>query len=160
MIKMFVMDVDGTLTDGQLYFGDNGELFKKFHVKDGYGIHLLIKHGIIPIIMTGRISKIVETRFNELGVTEIHQGIDNKLLKLREIIARYNFQLSEIAYVGDDESDLDVMMNVGFPFALSNSIVHIKSIAIDISTLSGGDGAVREIIDLIINNYAKRSESK
>lgn len=155
MIKMFVMDVDGTLTDGQLYFGDNGELFKKFHVKDGYGVHLLIKHGIIPVIMTGRISKIVETRFNELGVKEIHQGIDNKFLKLREIITRHNFRLSEIAYVGDDENDLEVMMNVGFPYAVKNSIREIKKISIYSSNKIGGDAAVRDIINKVIKELKK-----
>ena len=157
MIKMLVMDVDGTLTDGNLYYGNGGEIVKKFNVKDGYGIKLLTHSGVIPVILSARNSSIVRVRFEELGVSEIHLGIEDKYSKLKGLVTRYNIKLSEVAYVGDDENDLLSMRNVGFPFAIKNSIKEIKLVSLFISELSGGNGAVRDIIDYILR---KNNEDK
>ena len=111
MIKFLVMDVDGTLTDGKIYMGVDGECLKAFDIKDGYALHTLLKeNGIIPVIITARKSPMVEHRCKELGVTEIHQGIINKLDRLKEIVQRYSskdtqYDLSNVAYVGDDLLD-------------------------------------------------------
>lgn len=150
MIKMFVMDVDGTLTDGNVYFGVNGEIFKKFNVKDGYGIKILNDYNIIPVIISGRESEIVLRRFNELGVIEIHLGIEDKYAILRKVCVKYDIELSEVSYVGDDENDLLCMSNVGYPYAVKNSIQKIKNISKYISKKYGGNGAVRDIIDLVL----------
>ena len=150
MIKMLVMDVDGTLTDGYLYYGMNGELFKKFDIKDGWGITKLIQLGIIPVIISGRESEIVRKRFNEIGVNEIHLGAIDKYLLLMKISRKYGIDLNDVAYIGDDENDLIAMRNVGFPYGVKNSIKEIKDISLYTSTKSGGNGAIRDIIEYIL----------
>lgn len=153
-IKYLVMDVDGTLTDGKIYMGDNGELFKAFHIKDGCGIHdILIPEGIVPIIITGRTSRILERRCSELGITQLYQGIDNKLEKLHEVIK--NKSLDTVAYIGDDINDLACMEAVrkskGLTGCPLDAVKEIKSIADFVSEKNGGQGAVREFIEFIIN---------
>ena len=103
------MDVDGTLTDGKIYMGNEGEVMKAFSIRDGYGIHdIALKAGIIPVIITGRTSKAVLNRCNELGIVEIHQGISNKIEKLLSVTRN----LSTVAYIGDDLNDLSCMISV------------------------------------------------
>ena len=107
-IKYLVMDVDGTLTDGMMYMGDNGEVCKAFNIKDGYGIHdIAIPAGIEPIIMTGRKSTILVNRCMELGITNIHQGISDKVSHLKDILNGES--LETVAYIGDDLNDLKCM---------------------------------------------------
>ena len=110
MIKLLVMDVDGTLTDGKIYMGNEGEVFKAFDIKDGCGIHDLLKpNGIEPIIITGRRSKILENRAKEIGINSLFQGVSDKVLKLNEILSERNLELSDVAYIGDDINDLTCM---------------------------------------------------
>lgn len=151
MIKYLVMDVDGTLTDGKIYMGNNGEVMKAFSIKDGCGIHdILIPRGIIPVIITGRRSQIVENRCREIGISQIHQGISNKLEKLNQIIS----DLSDVAYIGDDINDLPVMSAikenggiVGCPQDAVNQVIQL----VDFHAVhNGGDGAVREFIEWIV----------
>lgn len=152
MIKYLVMDVDGTLTDGKIYMGNDGEVMKAFSIKDGYGIHdILMPAGIMPIIITGRTSKIVENRCYELGIKQIHQGVSNKIEKLLSIIE----DLSSVAYIGDDINDLPVMKlikeaggTVGCP---ADAAKQVLGIADFISTKNGGSGAVREFIEHIVD---------
>ena len=151
MIKYLVMDVDGTLTDGQIYMGNDGEAMKAFSIKDGCGIHdILIPAGITPVIITGRTSKIVENRCGEIGIKEIHQGISNKIEKLLSITD----DLSSVAYIGDDINDLSCMLpikkaggKIGCP---ADAVKKVKEIADFISTKNGGDGAVREFIEWLV----------
>ena len=149
-IKYLVMDVDGTLTDGKIYMGHDGELGKAFHIKDGCGIHdLLIPSGIIPIIMTGRKSAIVLNRCKELGITEIYQGITDKLAQLSEIAD----ELSAVAYIGDDINDLLCMRAVkeagGIVGCPQDAAKEVRKIADFISENKGGEGAVRDFIEWI-----------
>ncbi len=151
MIKYLVMDVDGTLTDGKIYMGNNGEIMKAFSIKDGCGIHdILIPAGIIPVIITGRISKILENRCKEIGIEEIHQGVLNKIEKLLTIAD----DLSTVAYIGDDINDLSAMNpikeaggKIGCP---ADAVKIVKVLAYFISTKIGGEGAVREFIEWIV----------
>lgn len=151
MIKYLVMDVDGTLTDGKIYMGNDGEAMKAFSIKDGCGIHdILIPAGIVPVIITGRSSKIVENRCGEIGIKEIHQGISNKIEKLLSITD----DLSSVAYIGDDINDLSCMKpvkeaggKIGCP---ADAVKKVKEIADFISTKNGGDGAVREFIEWLV----------
>ena len=151
MIKYLVMDVDGTLTDGKIYMGNDGEVMKAFSIKDGCGIHdILIPAGITPVIITGRSSKIVENRCGEIGVKEIHQGISNKIEKLLSITD----DLSSVAYIGDDINDLSCMKpvkeaggKIGCP---ADAVKKVKELADFISTKNGGDGAVREFIEWLV----------
>lgn len=157
MIKYLVMDADGTLTDGKIYMGKDGEIFKAFDVKDGCGIKdILIPKGIIPIVITARESSIVTNRCKELNITEVHQGVSDKLEKLINIISRYSEEIdfSHIAYIGDDIPDLKCMIPVkkggGLIGCPKNAVKEIRNIADFISDHDGGNGAVRDFIEWIL----------
>ena len=150
MIKMFVMDVDGTLTDGKIYIGSTGEIFKTFNVKDGYGIKKLLEAGVIPVIITGRSSDIVSIRCKELGIEEVYQGVTDKLQKLKEIKEEYSIKEAEIAYIGDDENDLECIRFCGVTGCPRDAVKCIKEESDFIATCSGGEGAVREFVDWIL----------
>ena len=149
-IRFLVMDVDGTLTDGKIYMSSSGELFKAFDIKDGYTIYTLDKVGIIPIIITGRVSEIVEKRAAELKILEIHQGISNKLDKLKEILSRYNGCLKEVAYFGDDYNDLECMKACGIAGCPNNAEDDIKPYVDYICRAKCGEGALREFFKFIV----------
>ncbi len=161
MIKFFFMDVDGTLTDGKIYMGNDGEIFKAFNIKDGCGIKdILPKLDIIPVIITARNSKIVENRCRDLEITEFYQNVRNKKLKIKEILKNYNekynknYTLKNVAYVGDDLIDLECMMEIkncgGFIACPQDACKEIKKIADYVSSANGGNGAVREIIESLL----------
>ena len=147
-IKMLVMDVDGTLTDGKIYIGADGEVMKAFNVKDGYAISHLKEHGIIPVIITGRESEIVKYRAKELGVTELYQGVKDKLSVLKEVAEKYSISLEEIAYIGDDLNDLECMKYCGYSGCPHDAILIIKQIVSYVCNFNGGYGAVREFIEI------------
>ena len=160
-IKFFVMDVDGTLTDGKIYMGNDGEMMKAFDIKDGCGIHdILIPSGIIPVIITGRSSLILKRRCDELGIKELYQGVEDKLAKLHEILYRYQsnnnciYKLSNVAYIGDDMNDLSIMQEIkarnGIVGCPSDAIAEVKAIADFVSDRMGGNGAVRDFIECIM----------
>lgn len=154
-IKLFVMDVDGTLTDGHIYVGEYGEAMKAFHVQDGYAIaHKLPAYGIIPVIITGRTSEIVRRRAAELKIQEIHQSVSNKLDKLKEIAEKYNVVPEEIAYIGDDENDLDCIRFCGFTACPADAVWEILGEVDYICKREGGRGAVREFIGKLLNETA------
>jgi 3-deoxy-D-manno-octulosonate 8-phosphate phosphatase (KDO 8-P phosphatase) len=150
-IKLLVMDVDGTLTDGKIYMGQDGEIFKAFNVKDGYAIHnILPEHDILPAIITGRISQIVENRAKELGITLVYQGIKDKLALLKEITREKNIPMYSVAFIGDDINDLECMKNCGMKACPADAVPEIKAIADFVCAKNGGDGAVREFIESIV----------
>ena len=152
-IQLLVIDVDGTLTDGKIYMSANGELMKAFNAKDGYAIvHFLPTLNIIPVIITGRSSDILLARCKELKITEIYQGVSNKINKLKEICEQKNIPLNNVAYIGDDVNDLDCMNACGIKACPSDAVPEIVSVCDFVSTKKGGDGAVREFIDYIKNN--------
>lgn len=153
MIKYLVMDVDGTLTDGKIYMGNDGEMMKAFNIKDGCGIHdILIPAGITPVIITGRSSKILENRCKELGITNLHQGIRNKIEKLLTITT----DLSTVAYIGDDINDLSCMERIkeagGLVGCPADAVQKVIDLADFVSKRNGGNGAVREFIEWIAEN--------
>lgn len=149
-IKLFAMDVDGTMTDGKLHIGDNGELFKTFDVQDGLGIMLLHEKGIIPVIITGRTSKIVEARAVELNITEVHQGVEDKAEVLKAIAEKHGIPLAQAAFIGDDINDLPAMEVAGISFAPANATDEIKRAATYVLKNKGGDGAIREAAEIVI----------
>lgn len=156
MIKFLIMDVDGTLTDGKIHMGATGEAYKSFNIKDGYGIrHILPKYQIEPIILTGRESVIVTNRCKELHVSEVFQGIADKDTFLRQLQEIKQFELYEVAYIGDDLNDYDIMCyiksNGGIVGCPQDSVWEILEIADYVCTKSGGEGAVREFIEFLIN---------
>lgn len=155
-IKYLMLDVDGTLTDGKIYMGNEGELCKAFDVRDGYGIHsILIPSGIIPVIITGRYSKIVENRCNELGITMVFQGVEDKIKIVDKVLdgVSNKYTYANVAYMGDDINDLPAMRYIkesgGIVGCPNDAIDQVKMIADFVSEKNGGNGAVREFIDWI-----------
>ena len=151
-IKVLVMDIDGTLTDGKIHISDEGEVFKSFNVKDGYGIANLYKIDILPVIITGRKSKIVEYRAKELNIKEIYQGVHNKVDKLKYICEKYKISLKEVAYIGDDINDLECMKICGISACPNDAAEEVLDSVDYICKKNGGEGAVREFINFISNN--------
>ncbi len=146
------MDVDGTLTDGKIYMSPSGEAMKAFNIKDGCGIHdLLIPSGIVPIIITGRKSDIVTNRCEEIGITEVYQGVKDKLFLLSNIC---NDDYGAVAYIGDDINDLPCMNKVlaedGVIGCPADAVEAVKKVANYIAPHNGGDGAVRDFIEWLM----------
>lgn len=151
-IKLLIMDVDGTLTDGRIYVGAQGEVMKAFDVRDGYAIaHILPAKGIVPVIITGRNSEIVSQRAKELHVTELHQGISDKLAKLKEVAEKYDATPREIAYIGDDLNDLPCIQYCGVTAAPADAVPRVLEAVYYNCRHLGGRGAVREFIDYLLN---------
>ena len=150
MIKLILLDVDGTLTDSGIYHGNNGEELKNFNVTDGYAIVNAQELGIEFGIITGKESELVRTRANELNIKYLYQGISEKTLILDEIMQITGLQKEEIAYMGDDLNDIKIMKKVGFSGTPLDGVNETKIIADFVSTKNGGEGAVREFIETIL----------
>jgi len=149
-IKLLVMDVDGTLTDGRIYIDARGEAMKAFDVRDGYAIaHILPVIGVTPVIITGRRSQIVEQRAKELKIEELYQGISDKLVQLKIVAQKLNVQPKEIAYIGDDLNDLECIRYCGVTACPQDAVYEVKKQVKYICSHDGGRGAVREFITLI-----------
>ena len=152
-IKMLVMDVDGTLTDGRIYVGAEGEVMKAFDVRDGYAVaHILPIVGIIPVIITGKSSEIVAQRARTLKIEEVHQGILDKLPKLKEIAEKYDVKPEEIAYIGDDVNDIECMSYCGMTACPHDALPSVKLHVKYICECNGGRGAVREFVELLMRD--------
>lgn len=147
-IKILVMDVDGTLTDGSVNIGQNGEIYKQFNAKDGYGIaHILPLKSITPVIITGRNSNILKIRSEELKIQYLYQGIDDKLVLLNELLKKWGFEYKNVAYIGDDLNDLPCIEKASVTACPNDAIEYLKNIVDYVAKSGGGQGAVREFID-------------
>ena len=151
-VKLLLMDCDGVLTDGRLYYSEKGEELKVFHVRDGQGLVLWHQAGFRSGIITGRKSKILEVRANELGIDFLRQGSKDKLRDFEDIIREADVLADEVAYIGDDIVDIALLKNVGLAVAVSDAIGEVFLRASFITESKGGLGAVREVIDLIFNS--------
>lgn len=150
-IKMFVMDVDGTLTDGKIYMGNQGELFKAFDIKDGLGVHeILPEHGVKTVIMTGRVSEIVERRAAELEVSIVLQGIKDKKKMLCELMEKHRCLPEEVAYIGDDLGDIPAIKACKFSACPGDAVRAVKEECAYVCKKAGGSGAVREFIEWLL----------
>jgi len=150
MIKLILLDVDGTLTDGGIYLGNRGEELKKFNVKDGYAILNAQKLGIEFGIITGAESELLKKRAEKLNIKYLYQGISEKTVILDEIMQISGLQKEEIAYMGDDLNDIKIMKKSGFSGTPLDGVNEAKIIADFVSTKNGGEGAVREFIETIL----------
>lgn len=155
MIKLVLLDVDGTLTDGGIYRGNNGEELKRFNVKDGYAIVNAQKLGIEFGIITGRKSELVEIRAKELKIKYLYQGISEKTVILEEIMKKDGLSKEEIAYMGDDLNDLLIMKKVGLSGTPKDAVDEVIQVADFVSKKNGGSGAVREFIEHILKKDGK-----
>ncbi len=155
MIKLVLLDVDGTLTDGGIYRGNNGEELKRFNVKDGYAIVNAQKLGIEFGIITGRKSELVEIRAKELKIKYLYQGISEKTVILEEIMKKDGLSKEEIAYMGDDLNDFLIMKQVGLSGTPKDAVDEVIQVADFVSKRNGGSGAVREFIEHILKKDGK-----
>ena len=155
MIKLVLLDVDGTLTDGGIYRGNNGEELKRFNVKDGYAIVNAQKLGIEFGIITGRKSELVEIRSNELKIKYLYQGISEKTVILEEIMQKTGLEKEEIAYMGDDLNDILIMKQSGLTGTPKDAADEVIQIADFVSEKNGGSGAVREFVEYILKKDGK-----
>lgn len=151
-IKLVITDVDGVLTDGGMYYSKDGEFLKKFNTRDAMGMELLLDLGIKTIMLTRENSKIVKARAKKIKVSELYSGVLNKKTLLKKILKKYNVKLDQVAYIGDDLNDLEIMKSVSFSVTPSNGIDQIKKISNYVCKLNGGDGAFRELADIIISS--------
>ena len=149
-VKYIFLDVDGVLTNGHILTTESGEQLRTFHVKDGYAIQYAIKAGLFIFIITGGKSIGVQKRFEALGVTEIHLGVSDKMTVLEKIQDKYGFQDHESLFIGDDLPDYTCMRKVGVAVCPADAVEEIKTICHYVSTKSGGEGVVRDILEKIM----------
>ena len=154
-VKLVIFDVDGVLTDGSLFLGDDGQEYKAFHSKDGHGMVMLQQSGIAIAIITGRTSNVVEKRMQSLGIKHVFQGQKHKLPAYEEIKQQLALADEEIAYVGDDVVDLPVMTRVGLAVAVQDAHALTKEHAHWITPSNGGRGAAREVCEMLMKSQDK-----
>jgi len=149
---MLLLDVDGVMTDGGIYFSERGDELKKFNTQDGYGIVSLQRHGVIVGIITGRASDLVRRRAQELGISEVHENLENKQDAYEALKVKHKLSDASIAYIGDDEPDIPVLKRVGFSAAPSDAVELVRRSVDYVCRRKGGEGAVREVVDLILRS--------
>jgi 3-deoxy-D-manno-octulosonate 8-phosphate phosphatase (KDO 8-P phosphatase) len=158
-VKLLVLDVDGVLTNGQVFIGDNGkESLKAFDIQDGLGIKLLEKIGILTVLITGRSSKMVSARCEELGIKHVQMGVENKAVALEKILQLLGLKSIECAVMGDDWPDFQMMKSAGLKVCPSQGHEAVKEIAHFVTSRPGGSGAVREVCDLILKAQNRYEE--
>lgn len=150
-IRMLVLDVDGVLTDGKMIYGPDGEEYKNFNVKDGTGIRLLQRAGIGIAWITGEDSAAMKARASRLDIMDVHSGVLDKAKALDELQARRRFSDAEFAFMGDDIGDLPVLRRAGFSVAVRDAVPAVRKSAHYVTRLKGGEGAVREVCDLLLS---------
>jgi 3-deoxy-D-manno-octulosonate 8-phosphate phosphatase (KDO 8-P phosphatase) len=149
-IKLLILDVDGVLTDGKLFFDYQGNEFKAFHAHDGHGIKMLQQTGVEIAVISGRESLIVTKRMEELDISLVYQNQRDKRAAFTELLQKLKLEPKQVAYVGDDVVDLPIMTQVGLAIAVENAVDAVKACADWTTTLQGGNGAVREVCDVIM----------
>lgn len=149
-IRLLLLDVDGVLTDGRLYFGSEGEFCKVFHVRDGHGLKMLQWGGIEVAFLTGRRSDAARIRARELGVTRYFEGLRDKLAVMEELLAELNLTARQVAAVGDELVDLPLLSRAGLAVAVADAVPELRAAAHWVTTLPGGRGAVRQVCDLLL----------
>lgn len=153
-IKMFLTDCDGCLTDGGMYYSENGDELKKFNALDGMGLALLKKKGILTGVITGEQRALNRRRVEKLRLDIYREGISNKLSVVKQLCKKYDIFLQNVAYLGDDVNDIEVIRAVGFGCCAINGVQKAKEAAVYVTNRAGGQGAVREVIDIIMGNYS------
>jgi YrbI family 3-deoxy-D-manno-octulosonate 8-phosphate phosphatase len=154
-IELILSDVDGVLTDGGVVYDNQGIEIKKFHIRDGLGIKLWQKAGYHFGVLTARTSHIVKVRASELGIGIVRQGFERKLPVAQEVMRQWNLQPQQVCYIGDDLTDLPVIRHVGLGVAVADAAADVRAAAAYITRLSGGQGAVREVIEMILQAQSR-----
>ena len=154
-IRLFATDVDGVLTDAGMYYSESGEETKKFNTRDGMGIKLLQRAGIVTAIVTQERTKLVAWRGEKLMIPEVHQGVTDKLSLVREMAARHGLSMEDVAYIGDDVNDVATLDAAGFSATPADGMPQAVAVVDYVCAKKGGEGAVREIIELILQAQEK-----
>ena len=157
-VKLLILDVDGVMTDGRIIMDDEGRELKNFNVRDGHGIKLIQRYGIKVAILTGRQSSVVKYRAIDLGIKDVYQKAFNKKEIFEKILKKHNLSSQEVAYLGDDIVDIPVLKRVGFSSAVANALDVVKENVDYVTKNKGGDGAVREICDMILKAQGRWPE--
>lgn len=151
-IRLMAFDVDGVMTNCSLIFDENGVEYKMFNGRDGQGIELLHKAGIIPAIISKRNNGTIEYRAKVLGISELHIGVKNKIETFNEIIEKYGLSYDEVSYMGDDLPDICVLERVGLPCCPADAVDEVKDVSMFVSLKKGGEGAVRELCEFVLKS--------
>ena len=154
-IRLFGTDVDGVLTDAGMYYSESGEELKKFNTRDGMGIKLLQRAGIMTAIVTQERTKLVARRGEKLMIPEVHQGVMDKLALVREMVERLGLSMEEVAYIGDDVNDVLTLKAVGFSATPADGMPQAAAVVDYVCEKKGGEGAVREIVEMILEAQHK-----
>ncbi len=149
-LKLFATDVDGVLTDAGMYYGESGEELKKFNTRDGMGIKLLQAEGVMIAIITMEQTKIVARRAKKLGIIEVFQGAKDKVSVLAHLSEKFNIPFEQMAYMGDDVNDVGALQTVGYAAAPADCVDQVRLVVHYLCQKKGGEGAVREVIDMIL----------
>lgn len=157
-LKLLILDVDGVLSDGKLFFDNEGNEYKSFHARDGHGIKLLRQTGVEVAIISGRKSNSVALRMKSLGIEHVYQGHENKVSALNEVLKKLNLTPDQAAHMGDDLLDLPLMTRVGLSIAVADANFAVIERADWCTKLSGGEGAVREVCDFIMQSQGHFDE--
>jgi len=156
-VRLVAMDVDGVLTDGGIWYTDQGDELKRFDVRDGQGLVLLRDAGVVTAFVTRRRSQIVERRARELGIAEVHQDAADKAAVVQDLLKRHGIRAADACYVGDDLGDLPAMALVGVPVAVADAVPAVRRAAAYVTRAHAGRGAIRELCDLLLSARSKRS---
>jgi len=157
-MRAAIFDVDGVLTDGRLFIGESGEAFKSFHVLDGHGLKLLGQAGIAPIVITGRDSPAVRRRLADLGLTDAHFGVSDKLAVAQPLLQARGIAWADVAVIGDDWPDLPLLARAGFACAPAQAHAEARALAHHVTSARGGEGAAREFCDLLLSASGRYAE--
>ena len=157
-LKVLILDVDGVLTDGRLFFDSEGNEYKSFHARDGHGIKLLRQTGVEVAVISGRKSSSVALRMKSLGIELVYQGRENKITAFNEIIEKLGIIPEQAAHIGDDLLDLPIMIRGGLASAVNDANFAVKQRADWCTVLPGGQGAVREVCDFIMQAQGRFDE--
>lgn len=155
-IRLFATDVDGVLTDAGMYYSESGDEWKKFNTRDGMGIKLLQRAGLITAIVTQERTRLVARRADKLAIPEVHQGVMDKLSVIRDMAMRHGISLRQVAYIGDDVNDVEALKAVGLSAAPADGLTQVCEIVGYVCQRKGGEGAVRELAEMILD--AQRSK--
>lgn len=157
-ITTFILDVDGVLTDGTIHVTQTGEMLRDMHIRDGYAMKAAVENGYTVCIISGGSNEGVRVRLRNLGITDIHLGVPNKVETFNEFIELYNIKPEQVLYMGDDIPDFHVMKLVGLPTCPQNAVPEIKNISKYISHINGGNGCVRDVIEQVMKVQGKWME--
>lgn len=159
-IRLFATDVDGVLTDAGMYYSESGDEWKKFNTRDGMGIKLLQRAGLITAIVTQERTRLVARRAEKLAIPELHQGVMDKLSVIRDMAARHGISLDQVAYIGDDVNDIEALKAVGLSASPADGLPQVVRAVKYVCRKKGGEGAVRELAEMILKAQGQVSSFK